>query len=383
MHHDAHLLFLLAAALIVLPRLAGVLRISTSVLEILFGVVLGQSLLGIQPHGEWLAVLARFGFLVLMFHAGMEIDFKILLSQRRRLLVFQVVLFLSTVCLAELAVLLMGMHPFMALVLSTTSLGLVVPALKETRLAATSLGQTILIAATLADFLTLLGITFFVLGYRYGLCLDLITPVPLFIGFALLLWGARLWAWWHPEKAEVFLRPGDAREPGVRLSMALLLLFAALSEMVHLEPVLGAFMGGSIISFVFREKAELESKISAIGFGFLTPLFFIHVGMQFDIANILTYDRLLFTAILLVVGLMVKILPCLQFPLWGLKLGDGMRCGVLLSARLSLIVAAASIGLEQGFLTTETKDAIVLLALLTCIIGPVGFKLLTPTRETA
>jgi len=132
---------------------------------------------------------------------------------------------------------------------------------------------------------------------------------------------------------------------------------------------------------VFREKQELESKISAIGFGFLTPLFFIHVGMQFDIANVLTVDRLLFTAMLLGVGLMVKILPCLQFPLWGLRLDDGLRCGVLLSARLSLIVAAASIGLEQEFLTPEIKDAIVLLALLTCVIGPVGFKLLIPVRQ--
>jgi Kef-type K+ transport system membrane component KefB len=107
-------------------------------------------------------------------------------------------------------------------------------------------------------------------------------------------------------------------------------------------------------------------------------MFFIHVGMGFDVTNILSPERLAFAGMLLVVSLLVKIVPSLQFPLWGLRLGDGMRCGVLLSARLSLIVAAASIGLEQGFLTPEVKDAIVLLALLTCIIGPLGFKLLTP-----
>jgi Kef-type K+ transport system membrane component KefB len=378
MHQDGLILFLLATALVVLPRVAGYLRIATSVLEILFGVVLGRSLLGLEVHGSWLDILARFGFLMLMFQAGMEIDFKALLNQRTKLVFFQVALFASTVCLAAVAVVMMDLHPFLALVLSTTSLGLVVPALKEARISTTRLGQTILIAATLADFLTLLGITFFVLVYQHGFCLELFTPVPLFAGFALLLWAARLWAWWHPDKAEIVLAPGDAREPGVRLSIALLFLFTALSQLAGLEPVLGAFMGGCIISFVFREKKELESKISAIGFGFLTPMFFIHVGMGFDVTNILSPERLAFAGMLLVVSLLVKIVPSLQFPLWGLRLGDGMRCGVLLSARLSLIVAAASIGLEQGFLTPEVKDAIVLLALLTCIIGPLGFKLLTP-----
>jgi Kef-type K+ transport system membrane component KefB len=164
--------------------------------------------------------------------------------------------------------------------------------------------------------------------------------------------------------------------------MALLLLFTALSEFVHLEPVLGAFMGGCIISFVFREKRELEFKISAIGFGFLTPLFFIHVGMGFDVSNVLSPERLAFAGMLLAASLVVKIVPCLQFPLWGFRFKDGVRCGLLLSARLSLIVAAASIGLEQGFLTPEIKDAIVLLALLTCIIGPLGFKLLTPANPS-
>jgi Kef-type K+ transport system membrane component KefB len=378
MHQDGLILFLLATALVVLPRVAGYLRIATSVLEILFGVVLGRSLLGLEVHGPWLDILARFGFLMLMFQAGMEIDFKGLLNQRAKLVLFQLALFGSTVCLAGVVVVMMNLHPFLALVLSTTSLGLVVPALKEAQIATSRLGQTILIAATLADFLTLLGITFFVLGYQHGFSLELFTPMPLFVGFALLLWAARLWAWWHPDKAEMVLAPGDAREPGVRLSIALLFLFTALSQLARLEPVLGAFMGGCIISFVFREKRELESKISAIGFGFLTPMFFIHVGMGFDVTNILSPERLAFAGMLLVVSLLVKIVPSLQFPLWGLRLGDGMRCGVLLSARLSLIVAAASIGLEQGFLTPEVKDAIVLLALLTCIIGPLGFKLLTP-----
>jgi Kef-type K+ transport system membrane component KefB len=142
---------------------------------------------------------------------------------------------------------------------------------------------------------------------------------------------------------------------------------------VNLEPVLGAFMGGCILSFVMRRMEPLESKISALGFGFLTPIFFIHVGMRFDVANVLTAERLLFTGKLLVAALAVKLLPALLFPLFGRKLSDGLRAGLLLSARLSLIIAAAAIGLREGYLTVETKDSIVLLALITCMLGPILF----------
>jgi Kef-type K+ transport system membrane component KefB len=61
--------------------------------------------------------------------------------------------------------------------------------------------------------------------------------------------------------------------------------------------------------------------------------------------------------------------------LTGIKLREGVSAGLLLSSRLSLIVAAASIGVREGFISAELKDSIVLLALLTCFLGPVLFKL--------
>jgi Kef-type K+ transport system membrane component KefB len=359
-----------------LPARSRLLRLPSPVVEILFGVLLGKTALDLSLGGEWLPFLADLGFLVLMFAAGMEINFSMLGGMGRGRLAFQVSLFVGTVTLAALSVWAMGMSVFMALVLSTTSLGLVMPALRDVHAQGSPLGQTILLAATLADFCTLLGITFFVLWHQYGLSLRFVYPLPLFAGFALLLWAARRWAWWHPGVAERLLLTEDTQEQGVRLSLALLFLFVGMSELVHLEPVLGAFMGGAIISFVFREKEVLESKISAIGFGFLIPLFFIHVGMQFDLGNVVSGEGLVFVALLLAVSLGVKLVPCLFFPLVGMSAGDGVKAGFLLSSRLSLIVAAAAIGLQEGFISVEIKDAIVLLALLTCFIGPTVFKLL-------
>ncbi len=374
-------LLIISLAVAFLPGVSRMLRLPASVVEILLGVVLGKSFLHLNLGGDWLPFLAHLGFLVLMFLAGMEIDFRLLQRESGSRLIFQFVLFGATFVLALGCSSLLGQGVFMALVLSTTSLGLVMTVLRESRIQSAPLGQTILLASTLADFLTLFGITFFVLWKNYGLSWRFISPLPLFVGFAVLLWGLRLLAWWYPQQAERLLTPDTAGEEGVRLSLALLFLFVGLSELVHLEPVLGAFLGGCIVSFVFREKAELESKISAIGYGFLIPLFFIYVGMEFDLGNALRLDRMVFTLGLLAAAVAVKVIPCMLFPLWGMDLKSGLRAGALLSSRLSLIVAAAAIGVQQGFINATLKDSIVLLALISCIAGPTIFKLTQPRQN--
>ena len=376
--NQAESLLLVSLAAALLPSLSRLLRLPAPVMEILFGVILGKSFLHVQFSGEWLQFLAHLGFLLLMFHAGMEIDFGMLLKQSRSQLSFQLLLFGVTLGLSLLFTLHLESGMFMALVLTTTSLGLVMPTIKEMGIQKSPFGQSILIAASLADFLTLLGITFFILWRDYGLGWHFISPLPLFIGFGILLWVGRLWVWWNPERAERFLGAQDTEELGVRLSLALLFLFVAVSELVHLEPVLGAFLGGCVLSFVFREKGHLESKLSALGFGFLIPIFFINVGVEFDLTNVLGPGQVQFTLKLLVLAIMVKLVPSLILTLQRIPLRAAMKAGILLSARLSLIMAAAEIGLREGLITPAIKDSIILLALLTCLLGPTLFKLLQP-----
>jgi Kef-type K+ transport system membrane component KefB len=369
-------LLLVSLAALLLPAVSGPLGIPAVVAEILFGVLLGKSLLNMEFAGEWLPFLAELGFLLLMFQAGMEIDFRTLRRQSRGQVLFQFLFFFVTLGLSLAAALLLGRGVFMALVLSTTSLGLVMPTLKEAGLSRTDLGQSILIAATLADFLTLFGITFYILYIQHGIGWRFVLPLPLFLGFGILLRLGRLWAWWHPSQAERVLGiQEDAQEIGVRLSMALLFLFVGLSELVHLEPVLGAFMGGSLFSYVFRKKPLLETKLSALGFGFLIPVFFIHVGMQFNLSNVLHPEPILFTLTLLGFALVVKLGPAFLLVLRGRSLREVFQVGFLLSSRLSLIIAAAAIGVQNRLITEETKDAIVFLALITCFLGPTLFKL--------
>ncbi|MFP4284641.1 MAG: cation:proton antiporter [Desulfovermiculus sp.] len=369
-------LLLVTVLAALLPGVSRILKLPAVVLEIICGVVLGQSILNLQFGGEWLGFLAQLGFLILMFQAGMEIDFGMLRRLRGGEWGVHLAVFLTTVGLALAGALTLGQGIFLALVLSTTSLGLVVPTLRDAGLNRTRLGQTALISATLADFLTLLAITFFLLWHDQGLTWQFLWPIPLFAGFGILLKLARLWAWWFPERVGRLLDPQDNQELGMRLSLALLFFFVALSELVHLEPVLGAFMGGALISFVFKEKGGLETKISGLGYGFLIPLFFIHVGMNFDLNNLLNWEQMLFTVKLLGLALLVKLLPSLLFVLNRISAYESLKLGFLLSSRLSLIVVAASIGYEAGFITAVYKDSIILLAVCTCLIGPTLFKIL-------
>ena len=185
--------------------------------------------------------------------------------------------------------------------------------------------------------------------------------------------------WWHPAEAERILGlKEDAHEIGIRLSMALLFLFVALSELAHLEPVLGAFLGGSLMAYVFREKPLLETKLSAMGFGFLIPVFFIHVGMQFDLTNILKPEMILFSLKLLGAAVLVKMTPALLLFLRGRKPLEVLQTGFLLSSRLSLIIAAAAIGVQNMLISPDVKDAVVFMALVTCFLGPTLFRLITP-----
>ena len=237
-HQEHAILLLLVTAAAVLPLLSRVFRLPGPVTEIVFGIVIGQSVLGLEMPGEWLPFLADLGFLLLMFQAGMEIDFAMLRAQSAGQLGFHFLVFFATLGLAFAFALLIGKGVFMALVLSTTSLGLVMPLLREIGLSKAPLGQNILIASTLADFLTLLGITLFLLWSEYGLSIRFFYPIPLFVGFTLLLRLVRLWAWWNPGQVERILGPEDNREVGTRLSLMLLLFFVIFAELVHLEPVL-------------------------------------------------------------------------------------------------------------------------------------------------
>lgn len=382
MHTDQAIsLMIISTAALLLPNIATRFRVPAVVAEILFGVLIGRSILNLPVSGEWVSILAEIGFLMLMFLAGAEIDFSMLGKRKPREFLFFGLIFSGTLLLSYIFSLLLGHGLFLALVLSTTSLGLVLPALRDRGLSQTLLGQNILISSVLADFLTFFGITFYVLYAKYGLTWRLVAPLPVFTIFGFLLFAMRLWVWWNPEKAKALVGKSGPSELGVRFSVALIFIFVALSELAGLEPVLGAFMGGCLLAFIFREKERLDEKLASLAYGFLIPFFFIRVGINFDLGNILSVKTLSFIALLVAAAFTVKIIPSLLLTAVRVPLRFALASGILLSSRLTLIIAAAAIGLREGFIDAALRDSIVFLALVTSIIAPTIFRHIIPKQE--
>ena len=411
----APLLIVIALAFIVPLLLVRFkrLRLPIVVGEILAGIVIGRSGFGWVTHEEpLLTLLAEFGFVFLMFLAGTEIDFANLNVERTgnlsdrgarterpatgahglgRLGPFSIGLlsFLLTLALSAvvgLVLLRLGLvrNPWMmALIMSTTSLGVVMPVLKEQGLSRGRFGQTILIAALIADFATMLLITIVVATVSHGLRLDILLISVLFVVFFILY---RLGI--MDSVQAVRRRLDDLSHATARLKIrgafTVMLLFVVLAETLGAEIILGAFIAGAMLSLIStREDMEAMHQLEAVGFGFFIPIFFIMVGANFNLGVLINSPgALLLLPFLVLAAFLVKMLPALFFRLQ-FSWRETFSAGFLLSSRLSLIVAASAIGLQLGIISESINAMIILVAVVTVTAAPLIFNRIVPRAPAA
>jgi len=370
-------IILIAVAAFLLPLIAGRLRLSAVTLEILFGIVVGPYLLNIVEQSELVVFLAQFGFFLLMFLSGFEIDFSSIEKQGPRKLAQGTLTFVLTLALSYWLARALGYGVFVTFLLATTSVGLVVPILRNTRRTATQLGQFILISALLADFLTLVGVTVLALIHEHGFGWRVMNVPLLLILIVIALVILKRVVWWHPEWFERLFSSNDPSEMGIRGSLALMFVFIGLSIALEVEPILGAFLAGTVFAFVFRYRGSLEQQLSGFSYGFLIPVFFINVGLSFDLSVVLDPGILLLALELIGAAVAVKVLPPFLL-LRGLRLRETLAAGVLLSARLSLVIAVATVGVRIGLMEQGLHSSVILLALVTSTFAPTLFRLLAP-----
>lgn len=368
--------------------------------EIVAGMVVGQSGLGLVPAEDpLLSLLAEFGFVFLMFLAGLEVDFTTLrrLDARtsgpggalRRPVPLGLVIFALTLALSTgvgLLLLRLGLAQnawMVALILSTTSLGVVMPVLKERGLSAGRFGQSILVAALIADFGTMLLITLLVAVVSQGLTLDILVVGLLFVAF-FLLYQLGLFSNRSPGVRRAIEELSHATaQIKVRAAFAIMFMFVVLSQVLGTEVILGAFLAGAVLSLLRTpDDTALGQQLEAIGFGFFIPLFFIEVGIRFDLAALLSSpSAMLLVPVLVAAAVVVKLAPSLLFRLTS-SWRETLSAGALLSARLSLIIAASAVGLRLGLITESLNAAIVLVAIVTVTLAPLVFnRLAPPTNE--
>ena len=376
------------------------MRVPVVVGEILAGIIVGESGLKLVGHDTMLEVLSLLGFAYLMFLSGLEVDFEAVLpragtwrgSWKERLnnpLTLGLLAFAVTLILAVAAG--WGLHaldaaddPWLAaLILSTTSLGLVMPVLKERGIMDRAYGQTLLIAAVIADFATMLLVSVYVVVRVEGLSPEVLLVLLLFGAFGTAYRVARLAHRRFPGLNLMRSVSEATAQIDVRGAFAIGLAFIALAEGLGAEMILGAFLGGALISLLAdRGTSDLHHKLDVFGYAFFIPIFFIMVGVRFDMTALLGSTRaLLLVPVLLLLAYGIKSVA-------GLVLRSNhswretLAGGALLSSRLSLIIAVSAIGLQLGSIDSATNSAIILVAIITSTLSPLLFNRIAPPVET-
>jgi len=384
-------LVIIATAAFLVPiavRRIRFVRIPVVVGELVVGIAVGKSGLNIVAPEPWLEFLSLLGITYLMFLSGVEIDFALLgkLARRqegRRLFFLTGCYFILVLAAASATGWLLFRsgfvhHPWLiALILTTVSVGVVLPMIKEKHLAGTEYGQTILVTALLLDFATMLLLAVLVSGADSG---QIALIGVLFAAVIAVYAGGKKMR----ESAIMAELAHATSQIGVRGAFMLIFILAYLSERLGVEVILGAFMAGAVVSLISRsDETSLHLKLDAIGFGFLVPIFFITVGAEFDVAALLSRPGSLGFALAIVAAAYgVKILPATVFAKrYGMK--DALALGVLVTPGLSLTVAAAEIGYRLELLEASAHSAIILLAILTAAVSPVLFERVGPRASQA
>lgn len=393
-------LMLITVLALLVPILASRLRrvqIPIVVGEILAGMAIGHSGLNLVEPTATLDFLSEFGFAFLMFLSGLEVDFNLLtrdLTQKndtpswRRPLPISLLIFLGTLALAF--GISMGLEDagmvesplLMGLILSTTSLGVVVPVLKEKGILNGRYGQALLVSASISDFATLLLLTVVIAFNRRGLTLDLLLIPALLAIFGVL---ARISqqvssdSWLIRLLNELSSATAQLR---VRGAFALMVAWVVLAEALGVELILGAFLAGAIAGLLDDEAdVAAQEKLDGIGYGFFIPVFFIMVGAEFDLSALLSSPQaMLLVPILLIASFAVKLIPGLLLRL-NFDWRQTIAGGILLSSRLSLVIAASAIAVGIGAISEEVNAATVLLAVITCTLSPSIFNRLIAKPE--
>lgn len=369
-------------------------KLPSVLVEMMAGYLLGRLFLTNLDHDSLflLDFLALTGLIFIMFLSGLEINVDQLMGSFPRRLTWKgfttnpllsgIAHYALTLVLSLIGTLMLSWMVdipniwFFAIIPTTTFMGIVYPVLKARGETRGYYGQTLIITSAVADVLSILLITISAIYMKFGLHYELLLVI------GLLLFSILVYAFGKKYAAKIFRRISfqqahTVSQITVRGAILLILIFVTIAQFAGAEVVvLGAFICGFVLSFfVSKERSLLILKLEGIGFGFFIPIFFIMVGAKFQPANLLEYQDSLyiFLALLLILFFMVKIIPSL---IWirVFQFRKSMAAGFLLAARLGLVIAAASVGLELGAITEGANASFIIMVMITCISSPLMYE---------
>lgn len=386
----------LEPTLLVIPLLAVVapllarglgrwVRVPVVVFELVLGILVGPAVLGWAVPSAFVGTLADFGLAMLFFVAGTEIEFGSFRGRLGRRASLGWLISLAAGIAAGFLLAPGEAAVVIGVALCSTALGTLLPILRDAGELRTPFGQAVAAIGAVGEFGPLIAISIFLGGRQPGLSTIVlalfaaVAAVAIWLAFALPR-GAM-----HAFVSSTLHTSGQF---AIRVVFLILSALVALSILLDLDMLLGAFTAGIIWRLLMRDASEpdraaVESKIEGVAFGFLVPIFFVYTGVTFDLQALLDQPVLF---LLLPAGLLalfvVRGLPAMLAAPEGSTRRERLSVALLGATGLPIIVAVTSIGVDEGILTSAQQAVLVAAGMLSVLVFPLVAMALRGERVT-
>ena len=354
-------------------------RMPSVVLEIVAGIVLGPSVLGWVEADVPVEVLAWIGLTFMLFLAGLGTDLEHLRGPTGILagkgFLLSIALALATAFMLDLAGLI-ETPILIAIALTATSIGVVIPVLMDAGEAESPFGQAVISGSTVCGVGAVLALSllFSEESASWGVRLGLLGAfAAVLVVTALLIDEAER----APRVREALVRLQDSTAQ-IRIRGAFLLMIAvvAVAGQVGVELLIAGFLAGVLLGVVDRDQVlthpDFHAKLTAVGFGVFIPVFFVASGLRLDLRALVERPATVAQVpVFLLALLVVRGLPALLY-LRPFGPRRTVAAALLQATTLPFIVVATQIGVELDRLDTATAAAMVMAGLISVLIFPMA-----------
>lgn len=376
--HEALFLFLMAIGAFFMPFISKRLLLPASVGEIIYGIVIASLIPYGESQLEMVDYFSSLGFLILMYLAGLEINFEKFRALSRKELWLYVAAFIPVAVTAWYLSYYLELHWSFGIIFFTSGIGLLFPVLRDTDLIKTDFGQKLLIITMIGEILTLAGLTVFTIISKYGYTIQsarqILYLAVFFIVIYLIMKVLKVALWWKPNLQSVFVEVGNPTETGMRANFVILFAFVAFAAVLEIEFVVGAFVGGMMFALVFAGRDGVLDKLGGVGYGFFIPIFFISVGMRVTFNDFLQKDVIML-ALLIIASLFIsKVAGTVLLFFSSIPKQKLLLVATGLSFPLTMLVVVSSIFYDLNLIDKMQTSAVLLASMISAIVFPWVFK---------
>ncbi len=350
--------------------------------EIIAGLLIGPSILGIVEQSDILAAMAEIGVVLLMFGAGLETNFKELLKTGPKALLIAIVgVFVP---LAGGTLLYGGFYGFgeigseqfyravfIGTIMTATSVGITVQTLKELGRLKGEIGTLIVSAAIIDDVIGIIVLTF-VIGMKNpdSQPLDVVKNTGLFFLFCILAGIICYYIFKYIDKRH----PHQRRIPILGLALCMIMAYCA-EHFFGIADITGAYVAGLILCNL-RDSEYIAEKMDISSYMMFGPVFFASIGLKTEFSGF-TSELLVFSLLFVAVALLTKIIGCgLIAKIFRYNMKDSLKVGIGMMTRGEVALIVAQKGLSVGLLDSVYFTSVILLIIVSSILTPILMKLL-------